>query len=85
MHGKQHSQYPENGLKIAKNLEKKWKLLSNMETGNLSFKRERNRVWLVKTSGEKEKKGVKKKNMNDTPCESNIDTGAEEHFLSKNT
>ena len=40
---------------------------------------------LVKTSEEKEKKGSKKKNVIDTPCKSNIDTVAEEHFSSKNT
>ena len=35
--------------------------------------------------GGKEKKGVKKKNVIDTPCESNINTVIEEHFSSENT
>ena len=35
--------------------------------------------------GEKEKKGVKKKNVIDAPCESNINTVIEEHFSSENT
>ena len=42
MHGNQLSQHPQNGIKIAKNSETKWKLLINIETGNLSFERERN-------------------------------------------
>ena len=56
MHSNQLSQHPQNGIKIAKNSETKWKLLINIETVNLSFERERNWVWLVKTSGENEKK-----------------------------
>ena len=39
--------------------------------------------WLLKTSEEKEKKGVKKKNVIDTPCKSSINTVVEEHFSSE--
>ena len=40
---------------------------------------------LVKTSEEKENKGVKKRNVIDRPCECNISTFLEEHFSSENT
>ena len=39
--------------------------------------------WLVKTSEEKEKIGVKKKTVIDTLCERNINTFVEEHFSSE--
>ena len=37
------------------------------------------------TSEKKEEKGVKKKNVFDTPCASNISTAVEEHFSLENT
>ena len=40
---------------------------------------------ISKKSEEKEKKGVKKKNVIDTLCECNINTFAEEHFSSEST
>ena len=40
--------------------------------------------WLVKKSEEIEK-GAKKKNVIDTPCESNIITVVEQHFPLANT
>ena len=43
-HGYQLSQHSENGPKIARNSETRWKLLSNIKTDDLSFKRKRNRV-----------------------------------------
>ena len=52
------------------------------QNGQFKFKRERNRV-ISKTSEEKEEKGVKKKNVIDTPCEINI--FVKEHFSSENT
>ena len=44
MYDNQHSQDPEDELKIARNSETKWKLLSNIKTDNSSFKRGRNQV-----------------------------------------
>ena len=41
--------------------------------------------WLIKPSEEKEKKGFKKKNVIDIPCENNINTVVEEHISSENT
>ena len=42
--GSQHSQHPKNEPKIARPSEARWKLLSNFETDDSSFKGERNRV-----------------------------------------
>ena len=41
--------------------------------------------WLVKTSEEIEKKGVKKIYMIDTLCEGNINTFVEKHFSSESS
>ena len=37
------------------------------------------------SSEKKEEKGVKKKNVVDTPCETNIDTAVAEYFSLENT
>ena len=39
---------------------------------------------IIKASVEQEQKGVKEKNVIDTPCESNINAVVEEHFSSEN-
>ena len=41
--------------------------------------------WLIKASEEKEKIGVKKKNVIDTLCKCNISTFFEENFSSEST
>ena len=41
-HGNQYSQNPENEPKMARSLETRWKLLSNIKTDDSSFKRKRN-------------------------------------------
>ena len=47
--------------------------------------KEINLSWFVKTSEEKEKKGIKKKNVINALCECNFNAFAEEHFSSKST
>ena len=54
------------------------------QDGRFKFYKRKKSSWLVETPEEKVKKGVKKKNMIDTPCESNINTVAEEHFSLEN-
>ena len=58
--------------------------VQNIKMDDSSFKRER-KSWLVKAPEQKEKKSVKKKNVIETPCVSNISTVVEEHFSSENT
>ena len=43
-HDNQHSQHTENGPKIARNSEARWKLFKNIKTDDSSFKREKNRI-----------------------------------------
>ena len=43
-HSNQHLQHPENGPKIARNSEARWKLFKNIKTDDSSFKKERNQV-----------------------------------------
>ena len=65
--------------KTTKNLEAKWELFKNIKTNDSCFKREKIER-LLETPVKNENKGIKKKNVIDTPCENNIDTVAEEHF-----
>ena len=58
--------------------------VQNIKMDDSSFKRER-KSWSVKGPEEKEEKGVKKKNVIETQCVSNISTVVEEHFSSENT
>ena len=55
------------------------------QDGRFKFWKKKKSSWLVETPEEKEKKGVKKKNVTDTPCASNINTVAKKHFSSENT
>ena len=62
------------------------KAVPEHQDGRFKFKNRKKSSWLVKTPEEKRKKGgVKKKNLIDISCESNINTVAEEHFSSENT
>ena len=82
-HGNQHSQNSENGPKLARNSEARWKLFKNIKTEDSSFKREKSSL-LVETPEERGKKRVNK-NVVTKLCESNINTVVEEHFSSENT
>ena len=76
--GNQRLQHPENESEITKNSETRKKLASSIKTDDSGFKTEII-CW------EKEGKGFKKKNVADTPCESNINTVVEKHFSPENT
>ena len=66
---------------------KQRQLKTRKQDGSLLIK-SRQTIQVLKekeTSEKKVEKGVKEKNVFDTPCESNIKTVAEEHFSQENT